>query len=53
MPTPRRILPLASGSVIVVIVLLGAALLVTAYTAYVGVNDASATLVRGDRKSVV
>src|SRR5262249_3050437 len=39
--------PLARWSAIVAIVLMGAALLVTAWTSYTSVVDASATLVRG------
>jgi two-component system sensor histidine kinase HydH len=48
MQTPRRVVPLARWAVVVAIVLMGAALLLTAWTTHAGVRDASETLVRGE-----
>jgi two-component system sensor histidine kinase HydH len=48
MQTPRRVVPLARWAVVFAIVLMGAALLLTAWTTHTGVRDASETLVRGE-----
>jgi two-component system, NtrC family, sensor histidine kinase HydH len=52
MSSTRQVLPLVRGSLALVIALLGAALLLTAWTSYVSVRKASSTLLRGQANAL-